>query len=102
MPLGLKLSNRQVAQSRMRLVLCANSSHAAFSLFALVVQGMLFSNHSDAGEQKSTTPQAALKAACGCGATCLISWALMAALRLILSFQSLNDVIAGLGDTHLL
>jgi hypothetical protein len=64
--------NRQVAQSRMRLVLCANSSHAAFSLFALVVWGMLFSNHSDAGEQKSTNPQAALKAACGCGATCLM------------------------------
>jgi hypothetical protein len=33
---------------------------------------MLFSNHSDAGEQKSTTPQAALKAVCGCGATCLM------------------------------
>jgi hypothetical protein len=57
----------------MRLVLCANSLHVAFLLFALVVWGMLFSNHSDAGEQQSTTPQAALKAACGCGATCLIT-----------------------------
>ncbi|KAJ7024071.1 hypothetical protein C8F04DRAFT_1192809 [Mycena alexandri] len=36
-------------------------------------QGMLYSNHGDAREQKSTTPQAALKAACGCSATCLIS-----------------------------
>jgi hypothetical protein len=44
----------------------------ACGFFALVVWGMLFSNHSDAGEQKSTAPQAALKAACGCGATCLI------------------------------
>ena len=53
--------------------LCANSLHAAFSLFVLVVQGMLYSNHGDAREQKSTTPQAALKAACGCGATCLLT-----------------------------
>jgi hypothetical protein len=32
---------------------------------------MLYSNHGNAREQKSTTLQAALKAACGCGATCL-------------------------------
>jgi hypothetical protein len=52
--------------------LCANSSHAAFSLFVLVVQEMLYSSHGDVQEQENTTPQAALKAACGCGATCLL------------------------------
>jgi hypothetical protein len=34
---------------------------------------MLYSNHGDAREQKSTTPQVALKATRSCGATCLIS-----------------------------
>jgi hypothetical protein len=34
---------------------------------------MLYSSHGDVQEQKSTTPQAALKAVCGCGATCLLS-----------------------------
>jgi hypothetical protein len=53
--------------------LCANLLHAAFSLFILVVQGMLYSSHGDVQEQKSTIPQVALKAACGCGATCLLS-----------------------------
>jgi hypothetical protein len=32
---------------------------------------MLYSSHGDVQEQENTTPQAALKAACGCGATCL-------------------------------
>jgi hypothetical protein len=47
--------------------------HAAFSLFILVVQGMLYSSHGDLQEQESTTPQAVLKGACGCGATCLLT-----------------------------
>jgi uncharacterized membrane protein len=71
--------------------LYANSSHAAFSLFVLVVQGMLYSNHGNAQEQKSTIPQVALKAACSCGATCLIGVYLNFTAREIILINQLSS-----------